>query len=137
MRNSGSTSLAQLVARAPDDDVRSAAAADFEAGVARTACIVQQLLTLARVQPSVADGRAWLEMADTGLGIPEAERVRVFDRFYRGEGTVETGSGLGLAIVKAIADRHHAEIRLSDTPGGGLTVRVLLLISSGGRNLTK
>jgi signal transduction histidine kinase len=54
----------------------------------------------------------------------------VFDRFYRGEGAGESGSGLGLAIVKAIADRHRAEIRLDDTPGGGLTVRVLLPIAS-------
>ncbi len=80
-----------------------------------------------RVDVSVgtADGRAFVAVADTGPGIPPAERSRVFDRFYRGAGGTGTGSGLGLAIVKAIADRHRAEIALEDTPGGGLTVRVV------------
>ncbi len=61
---------------------------------------------------------------DSGPGIPEAERARAFDRFYRREGTQEGGSGLGLAIVKAIADRHGATIGLGDSPAGGLRVIV-------------
>ncbi len=70
-------------------------------------------------------GRPVLEVADTGPGIPPAERERVFDRFYRLPATAEPGSGLGLAVVKAIARRHGAAVTLGDTPGGGLTVRVL------------
>jgi two-component system, OmpR family, sensor kinase len=70
------------------------------------------------------DSFPFLEVADTGPGIPAAERARVFDRFYRAPGGGETGSGLGLAIVKAIAERHGAAVALTDTPGGGLTVRV-------------
>lgn len=58
------------------------------------------------------DGAARLTVEDTGPGIPDAERDRVFDRFYRVPGTEEPGSGLGLAIVKAVADRHHATIEL-------------------------
>lgn len=69
-------------------------------------------------------GRSWLEVADTGPGIPAAERERVFDRFYRVPGATGSGSGLGLAIVRAIADRNGAAVTLGDTPGGGLTVRV-------------
>jgi two-component system OmpR family sensor kinase len=69
-------------------------------------------------------GRPWLEVADTGPGIPAAERERVFDRFYRVPGASASGSGLGLAIVRAIADRDGATVRLGETPGGGLTVRV-------------
>jgi two-component system OmpR family sensor kinase len=69
-------------------------------------------------------GVPFLEVADTGPGIPAPERGRVFDRFYRAPGGGEVGSGLGLAIVKAIAERHGAEVLLADTPGGGLTVRV-------------
>ena len=71
-----------------------------------------------------------LVVTDTGPGIPEAERERVFDRFYRGEkATVLArdtgGSGLGLAIVKAIALRHGATALLSTPPAGrGLEVRV-------------
>ncbi|MFL5455453.1 MAG: ATP-binding protein [Myxococcales bacterium] len=71
----------------------------------------------------VAAGRSWLEVVDNGPGIPQADRERVFDRFYRRSSGTQ-GSGLGLAIVKAIADRHSATVSLRDTPGGGLTVRV-------------
>jgi len=72
----------------------------------------------------VAGGRPWLEVVDSGPGIPEAERARVFDRFYRRGGGSRSGSGLGLAIVKAIADRHGASVSLGDAPGGGLSARV-------------
>ncbi len=70
-------------------------------------------------------GRPYVEVADSGPGIPEPERRRVFDRFYRLPGAAGTGSGLGLAIVGAIADRHGAAVTLGETPGGGLTARVL------------
>jgi two-component system, OmpR family, sensor kinase len=75
------------------------------------------------VSTGVANGRPYLQVADNGPGIAEADRAYVFDRFYRGGGS-NPGSGLGLAIVKAIADRHSATVSLADTPGGGLTVRV-------------
>jgi two-component system, OmpR family, sensor kinase len=66
-----------------------------------------------------------LEVCDTGPGIPEEERARVFDRFYRRAATHATGSGLGLAIVKNIADRHRASIRLEHrAPGPGLRVSI-------------
>jgi len=67
---------------------------------------------------------AWLEVVDNGPGIPAAERERVFDRFYRRSEQDATGSGLGLAIVRAIADKHGANIQLTDAAGGGLRVRV-------------
>jgi two-component system OmpR family sensor kinase len=74
------------------------------------------------------DGQPVLAVADSGPGIPEAERERVFDRFYRrpGERTAgnESGAGLGLAIVRAIADRHLARVSLQDAALGGLCVRV-------------
>jgi len=67
---------------------------------------------------------AFLEVTDSGPGIPPEERERVFDRFYRRPGTREEGSGLGLSIVKAIAERHGAQVTLGEAPGGGLAVRV-------------
>ena len=73
------------------------------------------------------DGQPVLEIADTGSGIPEAERERVFDRFYRRPGEQESGSGLGLAIVRAIADRHDAVVSLHAAQGGGLLARVVFL----------
>jgi len=68
---------------------------------------------------------AQLVVADTGPGIPEEARERVFDRFYRHAGNGATGSGLGLAIVREIALRHGAKITLADArPGSGLAVTV-------------
>ncbi len=77
--------------------------------------------------------RAVLEVADEGPGIPAAERERVFDRFYRGEGDGASGSGLWLAIVRRVAERHGAEVRLEDGPQGrGLTVRVVFPAAAPG-----
>lgn len=68
---------------------------------------------------------AVVEVSDTGPGIPQEDRARVFDRFYRREGTHVPGSGLGLAIVKNVADRHHASILLENrSPGPGLRVAI-------------
>jgi signal transduction histidine kinase len=67
---------------------------------------------------------ALLQVVDQGPGIPAPDRERVFDRFYRRAAAADGGSGLGLAIVKAIADRHHAHVRLDDAPDGGLQVSI-------------
>nr|WP_295837218.1 sensor histidine kinase [uncultured Azospirillum sp.] len=71
-----------------------------------------------------------LEVEDDGPGIPEAERERVFERFYRLDRPGEpprTGSGLGLAIVRALADRLGAAVRLdAGADGRGLKVTVIL-----------
>jgi two-component system sensor histidine kinase TctE len=65
-----------------------------------------------------ADGRAFLEVADDGPGIPAAERTRIFERFRRIDNHSTAGSGLGLAIVREIAQRHHADVALSEGSGG-------------------
>ncbi|HEY9714648.1 MAG TPA: sensor histidine kinase [Chroococcales cyanobacterium] len=58
-----------------------------------------------------ADSQAPMVMvSDTGPGIPEAERGRIFERFYRITGTEQPGTGLGLAIVREIATSHKATI---------------------------
>jgi len=54
-----------------------------------------------------------LEVEDTGIGIPVAERNRVFERFYRLLESGIDGSGLGLAIVQEIAELHRAKIQVS------------------------
>ena len=72
---------------------------------------------------STANG-ATLAVLDSGPGIPESDRARAFDRFYRRAAAPEGGSGLGLAIVKAIAERHGARIALETAPLGGLGVTV-------------
>jgi two-component system, OmpR family, sensor kinase len=65
------------------------------------------------------DGAAVLFVADTGAGISPEDRVRVFDRFYRGTTGRQAGpgSGLGLAIVAALVERWGGEVRLLDGPG--------------------
>ena len=75
--------------------------------------------------------RAWLEVCDSGPGIPEQDRQRVLDRFYRRPGQSQPGSGLGLAIVNAIAQRHEATLMLEQNPhGSGLLVRIGFIASS-------
>ncbi len=79
------------------------------------------------VSAARAGDGAMLEVEDNGPGIPAAERERVFDRFYRGEGAAEGGSGLGLAIVRRIVERHGGGVELLEARGGtGLRVCVRL-----------
>lgn len=60
-----------------------------------------------------------LRVIDSGPGIPNELRERVFERFFRVLGTTAPGSGLGLAIVSQIADLHHAQVVLG-TPANGI-----------------
>ncbi|KAF1710967.1 sensor histidine kinase [Pseudoxanthomonas sacheonensis] len=72
------------------------------------------------VSTSVEPDWARLEIEDSGPGIPEESRDRVFDRFHRIVGSDVEGSGLGLAIVRKIIDDHGGRITLgtSETLGG-------------------
>ncbi|MBS0582000.1 MAG: sensor histidine kinase N-terminal domain-containing protein [Proteobacteria bacterium] len=77
---------------------------------------------------------AFLEVEDDGRGIPEGERARVFERFYRIAGGEREGNGLGLAIVEEIARAHGATIELTAGAGGrGTRVRVSLAASVPGQ----
>lgn len=76
-----------------------------------------------------ADGRAVLEVHDSGVGIPPADRERVFERFYRGADARRLqpeGSGLGLSIARWIAERHEGRLILAPREGGGTVARVEL-----------
>jgi len=55
---------------------------------------------------------------DDGPGIPEDERVRIFERFYRVEGSAGDGCGLGLAIVEEIVRLHGSTVEVSSGPDG-------------------
>lgn len=69
---------------------------------------------------------AVLTFADSGPGIPTAEREQVFERFYRLAGAEVPGSGLGLAIVREVVTLHGGSVRLADAKTGGLLVEVRL-----------
>ena len=68
-------------------------------------------------------GHAFLEVADEGQGIDDAQRERLFDMFYSGR---SHGVGLGLALVKQIVDQHEARIEIVDRPDAGTCFRVTL-----------
>jgi signal transduction histidine kinase len=66
---------------------------------------------------------ALVDIADTGTGIPESIRDRVFDSFLSGR---PDGTGLGLAIAKRILLSHHGDITLLSTSPAGTTMRLTL-----------
>jgi two-component system OmpR family sensor kinase len=77
----------------------------------------------------VPDGGAMVEVRDHGPGVGPDQAGKIFERFYRADSSRNRGSGgsgLGLAIVAAIVGAHQGHVSVAETPGGGLTVRVLL-----------
>ena len=73
----------------------------------------------------------WMEVEDNGIGIPQEDRGRIFERFYRvdkARSRESGGTGLGLSIAKEIVDRHEGALELVDRPGPGLTVRLALKV---------
>jgi signal transduction histidine kinase len=72
-------------------------------------------------------GSVTIEVEDTGTGIPPEEQGRVFERFYRGRGSMEgDGFGLGLSIAKRMVDVMGGEIGVRSQPGEGSTFWVRL-----------
>ncbi len=76
-----------------------------------------------RIDVARDDGSVRVRVADEGPGIPQAQREKVFEPFYRGrEDPERPGSGLGLAIVRAIVTAHGGEIWIEETTAGGTAV---------------
>lgn len=132
----------------PSDDAATAeedAAATTVAGDAEALRVLLRNLLDNAVKYTPAGGRVdvamrrqgewvWIDIEDSGPGIGEAERERVFDRFYRVPGAAAAGNGLGLAIVKAIAEAHGATLALGRSAHlGGLRIELRLPVAGPDR----
>jgi two-component system, OmpR family, phosphate regulon sensor histidine kinase PhoR len=79
-----------------------------------------------RVRLGRSDTMAWCEVSDTGAGIPEEDRPRIFERFYRvdkARAREKGGTGLGLSIVKHVIALHRGRVSVESEPGRGSTFR--------------
>ena len=79
----------------------------------------------------------WVTVTDHGVGIPAEKQGRIFEKFYRVDGsdTAPRGLGLGLHIVKSIIEAHRGEIRLESRPGQGTTFSFRLPLSGSSYGL--
>jgi heavy metal sensor kinase len=85
------------------------------------------------VSVGIADGRARLAVADTGVGVPPEALPRLFTRFYRANpagAQPRPGAGLGLALAKWIAEHHHGVIGVDSAVGRGTTFTVTLPLAT-------
>jgi two-component system sensor histidine kinase SenX3 len=85
--------------------------------------------TKVSVSTELVDGLIEIRVADQGIGIPESEQERIFERFYRVDParSRETGgTGLGLSIVKHVAQNHGGEVKVWSKPGVGSTFALRL-----------
>jgi two-component system, OmpR family, sensor histidine kinase KdpD len=81
------------------------------------------------LQAQLLDNTVLLEVVDHGPGVPDEQKERIFEPFTR-VGDRYPGVGLGLAVAKGFAEAMGGRIMATDTPGGGLTVRITLPAAS-------
>ncbi|MBF0485155.1 MAG: PAS domain-containing protein [Candidatus Omnitrophica bacterium] len=83
-----------------------------------------------RVRTYDKDGYVYIEVTDSGCGIPEENLKKIFDPFFTTK-PAGKGTGLGLSISYELVKKHGGEIRVSSQPGKGTTFTVLLPLLSG------
>ena len=84
------------------------------------------------VSAGSTETEVWMEVCDDGIGIPEKDRDRIFDRFYRvdkARSRESGGTGLGLSIARELVQRHNGTLALAPHTGPGTTVRLTLPIA--------
>ncbi len=85
-----------------------------------------------RISAGSTENDVWMEVWDDGIGIPEKDRDRIFDRFYRvdkARSRESGGTGLGLSIARELVLRHNGTIALAPHEGPGTTIRLTLPIA--------
>jgi len=83
------------------------------------------------IQAQIVGSEIQIEVRDHGIGIPEDDLERVFDKFYRVQRPEQvTGTGLGLAICKGIVEAHDGHIRAKNRPEGGAVFTIALPIEA-------
>lgn len=83
------------------------------------------------IDAEVAEGSVQVSIADQGVGIPEADLVKVFDKFYRvRQAKPVSGTGLGLSICKGVIEAHGGQIWAELRPGGGTAIRFRLPVGA-------
>jgi signal transduction histidine kinase len=74
-----------------------------------------------------------ISVQDRGIGIPEDEIDKIFDKFYQGKNAIDLtvkGTGLGLTLVKHIAEAHGGKVAVESEPGQGSTFLIVLPVNS-------
>ena len=85
--------------------------------------------TVVTLQLQTEENMCIFRVIDHGPGIPDSEKKRVFDRFYRGSASRSDPDhfGLGLSVAKELARIHGGDVTLTDTPDGGATFSITLV----------
>jgi signal transduction histidine kinase len=85
-----------------------------------------------RVRVAIDGEHAILAVSDEGIGIPAADRARIFDRFTRGANVAGriSGSGVGLAIVRQVVEQHRGTVEVSSVEGSGSTFTMRLPLAA-------
>jgi len=79
------------------------------------------------IRTGAGEGHVWIEIADTGSGIPKAIQSRIFDPFFTTK-PIGSGTGLGLSLSYGIIKKHHGKIGVRSEPGQGTVFRIELPI---------